>query len=223
MKKHLFSFLMITCGFFINAQQMKITITGNSVKFSTKVDGTTGTDWTSAPVNLYAYTDVADTAPNQAASTNVLGAYPGTNLVNDGSGNYTTTVNLSTLFPSGTKINNIKFIYNYATNQNPGGGSSGFSTTDAAHATGWSPVTISTLAVNDLQNAKKNTFVANGKLYTKQTGNLDITIYDMSGKVIKQSQVKSSGSALDLNIDQRGNYMVKVSNGSETEVVKFIK
>lgn len=214
---------MIACGLFINAQQMKITITGNSVKFSTKVDGSTGTDWTSSPVNLYAYTDVADTAPNQASSTNVLGSYPGAALVNDGSGNYTKTVDLSTLFPSGTKINNIKFIYNYAGSQNPGSGSSGFSTTDAAHATGWSPVTVSTLAVSDLQNAKKNTFVANGKLYTKQTGNLDITIYDVSGKVIKQFQAKSSDSALDLNVDQRGNYMVKITTGSKTEVVKFIK
>jgi hypothetical protein len=223
MKKLLLSFLVLACGLFLNAQQMKITITGNTVKFSTRVDGTTGTDWGSAPVNLYAYTDISDTTPNQASSTNVLGAYPGTALVNDGSGNYTTTVNLSTLFPSGTTIKNIKFIYNYAGNQNPGGGNPGFNTTDTAHATGWSAVTVSTLAVGDLQNATKNSFVANGKLYTKQSGNLDITVYDMTGKIVKESQVKSSDSALELNINQAGTYLVKVSNGSQTEVVKFIK
>jgi hypothetical protein len=83
--------------------------------------------------------------------------------------------------------------------------------------------TNAALGVSDLQNAKKNTFVANGKLYTKQTGNLDITVYDMTGKIVKQSQVKSSDSALELNIYQTGTYMVKVSNGSQTEVVKFIK
>lgn len=81
----------------------------------------------------------------------------------------------------------------------------------------------STLGVNDLQNAKKNSFVANGKLYTKLSGNLDVTVYDMSGKVVAKSQVKSSDSALNLNVKQTGTYLVKVSNGSQTETVKFIK
>ncbi|WP_417428663.1 T9SS type A sorting domain-containing protein [Halpernia sp.] len=80
-----------------------------------------------------------------------------------------------------------------------------------------------TLAVSDLQNAKKNSFVAGGKLYTKLAGNLDVTVYDMSGKIVKKSQVKSLDSALELNVPQRGTYIVKVSNGKEVETVKFIK
>ena len=65
--------------------------------------------------------------------------------------------------------------------------------------------------------------MANGKLYTKQTGNLDVKVYDMTGKIVAQSKVKSSDAALDLNVKQTGTYIVKVSNGSQTETVKFIK
>jgi hypothetical protein len=45
----------------------------------------------------------------------------------------------------------------------------------------------------------------------------------MSGKIVKKSQVKSSDSAGELNINQSGAYMAKASNGSQTEVVKFVK
>lgn len=83
--------------------------------------------------------------------------------------------------------------------------------------------TNNSLGVSDFQNAKKNSFVANGKLYTKLAGNLDITVYDMTGKVVKYSHVKSSDSALELNVNQTGTYVIKVSNDSQTEVVKFIK
>ena len=224
MKKLLFSFVMLACGLLFNAQQMNVTVTGNTVKFSTRVDGTTGTDWTSAPVSLYAYIDAADTSNN--SFQNVLGGFPGTSMVDNGTGVYSVSKDLSTLYPSGTIINDIKFIYTNAGGQNPPGGSPGFSVKDPAHtatAATFKPITVSTLSVSDLVNAKKNSFVANGKLYTKQNGNLDITVYDMTGKIVKQSQVKSSDSALELNIKQAGTYIVKVSNGSQTETVKFIK
>lgn len=228
MKKKLLSFLVLACAIIVNAQQMTITITGNTVKFTTRVDSSTGTDWTSSPVNLYAYTDVTDTTPNGASSTNVLGAWPGMAMVDDGSGNFSVSVDLSSLFSVGTTINNIKFIYNAPDGsggyyQNPGSGSPGFSTTDTTHASGWTPVTISALAVSDLAKAKKNSFVANGKLYTKQTGSLEITVYDMTGKIVEKSQTQSTSSPLELNVNQKGAYIVKVSNGNQTETVKFIK
>ena len=87
-----------------------------------------------------------------------------------------------------------------------------------------SPTTTTvSLATIDFTKDLKKSFVADGKLYTKQMGNLDLAVYDMSGRIVKRYQVKSSDSALELNVNQRGTYMVKVSNGSQTEVVKFIK
>lgn len=221
MKKLLFSFLMLTSSILMFAQQMNVSVSGNTVTFTCRVDGSGGTDWNTSPVNLYAYTNVADTTPNGTSATYVLGSWPGTAMVDDGSGNFSVSVDLATFFSTGTTVNDINFIYNFGGFQNPSSG--GFATTDGTHATGWSPVTIATLGVSDLVSAKNKSFVAGGKLYTKQTGNLDITVYDMSGKVVNKSQVKSSDSSIDLNVKQRGTYMVQISNGSQTEVVKFIK
>ena len=83
--------------------------------------------------------------------------------------------------------------------------------------------TLSTLATSDLVKDLKKSFVAGSKLYTQQKGTLDIAVYDMSGRIITRSQSKSSDNGLELNVNQKGIYMVKVSNGSQTEVVKFIK
>jgi hypothetical protein len=155
MPKLLLTFAILVCGLFINAQQMTISVSRNTFTFKCRADGSTGTDWTSSPVNLFPFTDIGDTTPKGASSTNVLGAWPGTAMVNNGSGNFSASVDLSTLFSAGTKVNNIKFIYNISNGsggfyQNPATG--GFSATDAAHATGYTPVTISTLAVGELVN-----------------------------------------------------------------------
>lgn len=220
---------MLACGILTNAQQMTTTITGSTVKFTIRVDGTPPLDWDSTPVSLYAYIDATDTTPNISSTLELLGNFGGTQLVNDGSGNYSTSVDLSS-FPQlvGKRVDNIKFIYNRE--QSPGSGTyyqnpstGGFSTNDVAHTKGWSPITVSVLGVSDLSAAKKSSFVANGKLYTKLAGNLDVTVYDMTGKIVTKSQVKSSDSALNLNVSQRGTYIVKVSNGQQTETVKFIK
>lgn len=224
MKKLLFSLVMLSISFMLQAQ-MTVSVTGNTVKFSAPVPGA---DWGTTPVNLYAYVDAADTTPAGTQTVQISGNFPGTMMVDDGMGHFTISANLASFFPVGTTINNIKFIYAVTDGgtgyyQNPSGGTPGFSVNDSAHATGYTPVTIASLAVSDLQNAKKNSFISNGKLYTKQIGDLDITVYDMTGKVVKQSKLKSSDSAIDLNINQTGTYMVKVSNGSQTEVVKFIK
>lgn len=62
-KKLLFLCLMM-CAYFINAQQMKVAITGSTVKFTTRVDGSLGNDWGSAPVYLYAYCEATDNSEN---------------------------------------------------------------------------------------------------------------------------------------------------------------
>lgn len=83
--------------------------------------------------------------------------------------------------------------------------------------------TLSPLATIDLGKNLKKSFVASGKLFTNQTGNLEVVVYDMLGRIISRSKTKSSDSGLVLNVNQNGTYIVKVSNGQQAETVKFIK
>ncbi|WP_417428665.1 T9SS type A sorting domain-containing protein [Halpernia sp.] len=139
-----------------------------------------------------------------------------------GVGAYVGTIDLNTkLFtntnntvPQGTTVNKVGMVFKDLQNG---------ATKQSADLSINLTTILSGLAVNDLQNAKKNSFVADGKLYTKLSGNLDVTVYDMGGKIVEKSQVKSSDFGLELNVPQRGNYIVKISNGSQTETVKFIK
>ena len=75
----------------------------------------------------------------------------------------------------------------------------------------------SSLSVGDISNAKTKSFVSEGKLYTSQKGNLDIQVYDFSGKLVKKLNTNSSSNGLELNLPKKGNYLVKVNN----EVVKI--
>ncbi|HMU06789.1 MAG TPA: T9SS type A sorting domain-containing protein [Kaistella sp.] len=59
--------------------------------------------------------------------------------------------------------------------------------------------------------------------YTSAKGNISLSLYEMSGKLIKTLNTKADGSAIDLNIVKNGLYVVKITNGSENEVVKFAK
>ena len=224
MKKLLLSFVLLACSFMLNAQ-MTVTVSGNNVTFSTPIPGA---DWGTAPVNLYAYAETMDTTPNLASTVQIFGNWPGVALVDNGSGVFSTTVNFSTVFPLGTKINDFKFIYNSPDGmggfyQNPAGGSPGFSINDVAHAIGYTPVTTTALGVVNMANAKKNTVVTDGQLRTSFKGNLSLEVYEMGGKLVKSFNANSDGNAIDLNITKTGIYFVKITNGTNSEVVKFAK
>ncbi len=94
-------------------------------------------------------------------------------------------------------------------------------TTDAYGFTG--TTTLGALGIAELTRIKAKSFVSEGRLYTPKSGNLTVTVYDFSGKVLRNFNVKSNGNPVDLNMDQKGTYIVRVSNGTETEAVKFIK
>lgn len=146
-------------------------------------------------------------------------------MTDDGAGNFSVSVDLAQFYTAGVTVNNIKFIYNVPNGsggfyQNPGSG--GFSTTDPAHTSGWSPVTISSLAVLDLSKIENKSFVNQGKLYTKLRGELSLEIYDMSGKVVEKQRVIATDQALLLNIQQKGNFILKLTQNNQTQVVKFI-
>ena len=205
--------------------QLTVTVSGNTVTMKTSIPSG---DWGSAPVNLYAYADPADTTPNLPATVQILGGWPGTAMVDDGSGMYSVSVDLSTKFPVGTKVNNFKFIYNSPDGsggyyQNPGGGNPGFNVTDPAHASGYTAVTTGTLGLTDFVNLKKKSIVVDGQLHTPLKGNLSLEVYEMGGKLVKSFEANSNGNAIELNLIKKGIYLVKITNGATSEVVKFAK
>lgn len=77
------------------------------------------------------------------------------------------------------------------------------------------------LGVADFEGLAKKSVVAQGKLFTAQRGTLDIQVFDFSGKVVKTLKVNSNGNPVDINLQQKGLYLMKISNGHESEVVKF--
>ncbi|WP_379968280.1 T9SS type A sorting domain-containing protein [Epilithonimonas sp. UC225_85] len=83
------------------------------------------------------------------------------------------------------------------------------------------PTTLPTLAVSDADNGKVKSQVAAGKLFTSAKGNIDLTVFDFGGKVIKTLKVNANGSPIELNLSQKGLYLVKISGNNVSEVVKF--
>ena len=82
------------------------------------------------------------------------------------------------------------------------------------------PTTLVTMAVSET-NGKAKSQVTAGKLFTSAKGNLDLSVYDFSGKVIKTIKVNANGNPIDLNLSHKGLYLVKISGTNVSEVVKF--
>ncbi|PZU90619.1 MAG: hypothetical protein DI529_02510 [Chryseobacterium sp.] len=82
------------------------------------------------------------------------------------------------------------------------------------------PTTLTTLAVSEA-GSKTKSQVAAGKLFTSAKGNLDLTVYDFGGKVIKTLKINANGNPIDLNLSQKGLYLIKISGNNISEVVKF--
>ena len=219
--KKLYSLFLAVFAAAVMSAQMTVSTNGNLVTFNYTLDSNI---WNSSPVYLYTFVDASK------ASNGVFKEFtpwPGdkmTDTSGTGAGPFTLTVDLSS-YPAGTVINDINFIYTNGgeggnTYQNPQGYGNSFNTTD--HATGWSPVTVTApLAVSDIAGLSKKSVVSEGKLYTVQQGNLDIQVYDFSGKAVKTLKVKTTGNPIDINLQQKGLYLMKISNGQTSEVVKF--
>jgi len=82
------------------------------------------------------------------------------------------------------------------------------------------PTTLPTLAVSEA-GGKSKSQVAAGKLFTSAKGNIDLTVYDFGGKVIKTLKVNANGSPIDLNVSEKGLFLVQISSDNVSEVVKF--
>lgn len=84
------------------------------------------------------------------------------------------------------------------------------------------PTTLPAMGLNGTALSAKS-YVVKGQLYTDLKGNLNISVYEMGGKLVKNMNVKADANGIDLNVNKNGLYLVTVSNGTSQEVVKFAK
>jgi len=132
---------------------------------------------------------------------------------------YIGTINLNTkLFtgsnstmPSGTLVQRIGVVFKNKSN------GADFQSNDRDLE---GPTTLTSLAVFEA-NGKGKSRVAAGKLFTSAKGNVDLTVYDFGGKVIKTMKVNANGNPIDLNVSQKGLFLVQISGNNVSEVVKF--
>ena len=134
-------------------------------------------------------------------------------------GAYLGTINLNSkvfsnsnnTMPAGTVVQRIGVVFK---NQSNG------ATSQSVDRDLEGPTTLSTMAVVEA-NGKAKSQVASGKLFTSAKGNIDLTVFDFGGKVIKTMKVNATGAPIDLNLNQKGLYLVKISGAGVSEVVKF--
>lgn len=132
---------------------------------------------------------------------------------------YVGTINLNTkvftnsnnTVPQGTTVNKVGMVFKDLQN-----GANRQSADTFANG----PTTLTALAVSNSDLKGKSSVVA-GKLYTSFKGNVNLEVYEMSGKLVKS--FTASGNAIDLNVTKTGTYLVKITNGASKEVVKFVK
>ncbi|TDX84184.1 T9SS type A sorting domain-containing protein [Epilithonimonas xixisoli] len=132
---------------------------------------------------------------------------------------YVGTVNLNTkvfsnsnnTMPAGTVVQRIGIVMKDQSNG---------ATRQSADKDLEGPTTLTTMAVVEA-NGKAKSQVAAGKLFTSAKGNVDLTVFDFGGKVIKTMKVNATGTPIDLNLNQKGLYLVKISGAGVSEVVKF--
>lgn len=154
-----------------------------------------------------------------------MGKFPNTLVWNGDVGALQGTVNLQNYvfngsngsFLEGNIINNFGFLLVSV----PSSGSWP-QTADlfAANYPDFTPFMIPHMGIADV--AQKTDFkVANGKLFTSAIGNLQLDIYDFSGKLVKSENVNNSENAIGLNINTKGFYILKVKNNDGTTAIKF--
>jgi len=80
---------------------------------------------------------------------------------------------------------------------------------------------VGTLSASDIVKSSQSS-VIEGKLYTPKKGILNVAVYDFSGRLIKNINVKSDGTPIDLQLQKKGNYILNISDAKSKENVKFV-
>lgn len=120
-------------------------------------------------------------------------------------------------FSTGTTVSNLGFVF-----KNQQNGATNQSNDLLAADYGFTTTTVPALGVSNGTAAKKS-FVNAGQLYTSHKGSTNVNLYEMSGKLLRSFSTTANGSAIDLNLTKTGLYMLQITQGTTTEVIKFAK
>ena len=223
--KKLYFLLMFSLGYAISFGQALLTIVQTSpnsgiytITYNDSANGWAFFNPNSQPIGVYLWLNSSDTSTNSLY--NDSWGNISTQLTWDGT-NYTGTINLNThnfnniggVLPAGTTVNQLHFIFT----DSPAGNNSHKTPDYLASVYGFSSTTTSSLGVIDINKSNFKSFISEGKLYTSQKGNLDIQVYDFSGKLVKKLNANNVSSGLELNLPKKGNYILKLND----EVIKF--
>lgn len=116
--------------------------------------------------------------------------------------------------PAGTSVSGINFMFKNTYNENATTYSNPYNATV-------STTLSATLSTGDYKAYQGKTAVIGGNLFTTLRGDLTINLYDFSGRLLKNMNVKSTGSPIVLNLTKRGQYILRITAGNTHEVVKF--
>lgn len=227
MKKLYFLFFAFFAIITMNAQEL-LTITKASegiytVTYNDAANGWAFYDPQSQPIGMYLFINPGDTVPSGTYNdlwTNI------TTVLNWDGTNYSGTIDLNThnfnqtggVLPSGTIVNELHFLFTEA----PAGNGAHQTSDKLGTAYGFTPSVIGAgAAVSDVLKGK-GSVVASGKLITTKKGMLNLSVYDYSGRIIKTMNVKADGSAIELNLNKKGNYILNIADANSVENVKFV-
>ncbi|ARV10630.1 hypothetical protein BTO05_13660 [Winogradskyella sp. PC-19] len=198
----------------VGVAQMSTSTTGNIVTFT--FDDNIAVDWDANgnPVNLYAFVDAADAGNNMFAE--LSNGFPGTNMVNQGGDIYTVSFDLSTFYPEGTSITDIRYIYtNDSGNQNPAGFGNSFS---AVNRSGFIPFTTLSSDNLKLNNINIVTYVKNRELNINSTIDVNsVKIYNLLGQSVFSKNYENQRNILvNMETEATGIYIVKINSDNKS-------
>ncbi len=211
MKTKLLFTLLLALVIQFTYAQMTITQNGDIVTF-TFDDNTSGDVWDANgnPINLYSWIDAVDTSDGNFNT--IFGGWPGTVMTDNGGNIYELSVDLSTYYPNGTLISEIKYILN---------GVGGQTADLLGTAAGYTPFTLSLLRTNQQNNELK--FI-NGKLLGNNNVVYNITVYNILGQITKsyKNQNLSQNNGLDLGLAKNQIFIIRTESVEGSKFIKII-
>ncbi|MBB4808014.1 hypothetical protein HNP38_003354 [Chryseobacterium defluvii] len=121
--------------------------------------------------------------------------------------------NSNNTMPASTTVTQLNFVFKDLQN--------GATKQSGDQFTTLSTTTLGSLSAVDTSKQKDSSFVVEGKLYTSKKGNLEISVFDFNGRLIKTQNTNADGNPIELNIPQKGNYILSVSDKNIRETIKF--
>lgn len=217
MKAKLLLFLLTVISFTMVSAQVRVQQDANTVTF-VFLDTIDGDVWDANgnPVYIYLFIDTEDTT--NGISTEPLGSWPGTQMIDLGDDAYKVSTILSDFYPNGTTISEIYYTLNdNMGNQNPLTG--GFSAVEASY------VPITTLSTIDIEENNTTFNIINGQLVVSQNETVSVQVYNITGQLVKSIAPinLNADNRLDLNLSENQLYLVKIESQKGVKVIKTVR